>query len=351
MSIAAGINLLTLVQGDTRLKKVATTQGGEYHGPCPRCGGRDRFIIQLNRKGMGSRWSCRACSDKWGDAIAYIQWHDGVDFLTACEILGLTMETRHQPRVRLGVQRQAPAAPALASLADNDYIALRDEEWQRCAWRFVEECRENLYHTPQGVDIWIDYLVAQRGISNSALRVHWVGWNPIAIAEYWGEHDVFLPRGIVLPWVDASTDQIYKVKFRLGREAKHKYAQVVGGANALYRALPVQPGQTVMLVEGEFDQLASFSELFPDIRPVATGSSEGARLTEWVAEIALAKHVLLAFDADPAGDDAAIWWQNVLGDIAVRLRPHEGMDICQMVAAGVDLRDWVASVGIKGVAA
>ena len=26
-------------------KKVAATNGGEYHSPCPECGGKDRFII------------------------------------------------------------------------------------------------------------------------------------------------------------------------------------------------------------------------------------------------------------------------------------------------------------------
>lgn len=40
------INLLDLIGTDTTLKRVANTNNGEYHGPCPFCGGKDRFIVQ-----------------------------------------------------------------------------------------------------------------------------------------------------------------------------------------------------------------------------------------------------------------------------------------------------------------
>ena len=40
------MQLLDLVQADGLApKKVASTNGGEYHSPCPGCGGKDRFII------------------------------------------------------------------------------------------------------------------------------------------------------------------------------------------------------------------------------------------------------------------------------------------------------------------
>jgi phage/plasmid primase-like uncharacterized protein len=57
-------------------------KGHELVGPCPACGGDDRFSIDL-RKNL---WHCRKAG-KGGDAIALVEYIDGVDFLSACEIV------------------------------------------------------------------------------------------------------------------------------------------------------------------------------------------------------------------------------------------------------------------------
>lgn len=56
--------------------------GSEMVGPCPVCGGRDRFGVHV-RKGI---WHCRHAG-RGGDAIALVQYLDGADFLAACETL------------------------------------------------------------------------------------------------------------------------------------------------------------------------------------------------------------------------------------------------------------------------
>ena len=43
-------------------------QGRELVGPCPRCGGRDRFAINLGKQ----VWNCRGCS-RGGDAIGLVR--------------------------------------------------------------------------------------------------------------------------------------------------------------------------------------------------------------------------------------------------------------------------------------
>ena len=75
-------DLLGLIGADTRLKKVASTGGGEYAGPCPFCGGRDRFRVQPEK----GRWWCRGCSDgpRWQDAIGYVRRREGLGFAEAC---------------------------------------------------------------------------------------------------------------------------------------------------------------------------------------------------------------------------------------------------------------------------
>src|SRR6516165_10035464 len=61
-----------------RLKK----SGGEWIGPCPVCGGRDRFAINP-RKGL---FNCRGCGIG-GDAIALVMHAEGCDFRKAVERL------------------------------------------------------------------------------------------------------------------------------------------------------------------------------------------------------------------------------------------------------------------------
>jgi hypothetical protein len=58
-------------------------RGAERCGPCPICGGRDRFSINIPKQ----LWNCRGCA-RGGDAIDLVRHLDGVDFKTACDTLG-----------------------------------------------------------------------------------------------------------------------------------------------------------------------------------------------------------------------------------------------------------------------
>ncbi len=64
-------------------KMVANTNGGEYHSPCPRCGGRDRFIIW----NAIDRYLCRQCEAK-GDAIQFCRDFLNMSFKQACDRIG-----------------------------------------------------------------------------------------------------------------------------------------------------------------------------------------------------------------------------------------------------------------------
>jgi putative DNA primase/helicase len=55
--------------------------GGEWMGPCPHCGGTDRFGINTRKQ----IFICRGSGG--GDAIALVEHVQGVDFFAACEFL------------------------------------------------------------------------------------------------------------------------------------------------------------------------------------------------------------------------------------------------------------------------
>lgn len=63
-----------------------------------------------------------------------------------------------------------------------------------------------------------------------------------------------------------------------------------------------------------------------------TGSTTGARRLEWVLSVAIAPLLLVAFDADAAGDKAAAWWLELPN--ARRWRPQGGKDCNDMLRAG-----------------
>ena len=56
--------------------------GRERAGPCPVCGGDDRFSINTGK----AVWNCRGCG-KGGDIVSLVEHLDGVDFIAACTTL------------------------------------------------------------------------------------------------------------------------------------------------------------------------------------------------------------------------------------------------------------------------
>lgn len=80
-------NVLDLAQQDVPLKQTSTCKGAEYHGPCPSCGGTDRFCVWPERGKTGRFW-CRQCGRK-GDSIQYLRDFRGLSFLEAKQRLGL----------------------------------------------------------------------------------------------------------------------------------------------------------------------------------------------------------------------------------------------------------------------
>ena len=83
--------------------------GGEFVGPCPLCGGTDRFAINSKKQ----VFNCRGCNGKGRGAIAFIQWLDGVGFRDAVEIL-IGQQKPRSNTLRQGreLNLPRPASPA-----------------------------------------------------------------------------------------------------------------------------------------------------------------------------------------------------------------------------------------------
>ncbi len=337
----SGVNLLDVIGLDTRLRWVAKTCGDEYAGPCPFCGGHDRFRVQPAVEGRG-RWWCRQCSEgeRWHDAIDYVRRRHGLGYRDACAWLAIDA---HPERAPLPPTPPAATEPPSA-------------EWQQAAHALLADTFDALYSNSERPFQWL----LERGLTEATIAQAVMGYNP---EERWMERAdwglpplvdrqgrpqrVWLPRGIVIPWFIGRGDAeaIWKLYIRrpltpAQRQAGQKpYIQLPGGSNGLYNAHNITGSTPVMLVEGVFDCLAVRQEVGDLVVPVATGTT-GARRVRWIAQLAAAPQALVSYDNDAAGERASRYWLDVLAPHAHRWRPYWD-DPAAMLQAGDDLRGWV----------
>ena len=345
------MNLLELLIRDIRLRRMASTHGGEYAGPCPFCGGRDRFRVWPNAP--RPRYWCRGCG-KHGDAIQYLRDHDGLSFREAQAQVGTANEGSEQ-RTRWSRQQEWhdephfwPAShqegqPETPSLSPDGSPS---STWQKAARQFCALAQVALW-TPFDRTA-LDYL-RERGLRDETIRQARLGYWPRETyhpPQSWGfaqtEKHVWEPAGVIIPW--SSNQTYWRVRIRsFTTGTTYRYVQIRGSQNTLYRADTIRTNTPVVMVEGEFDALTLAQEVGSRIAVVATGSTEGARSMTSLAQVATASRVLLAFDADAGGDRAAHWWLARL-DNAQRWRPfwsdpnallQAGANLCQWVEAGL----------------
>lgn len=319
-------DLYALISQDTQLKKTAGTHGGEYHGPCPFCGGRDRLVVWPNATKPG--WWCRQC-EKGGDAIQYLR-EQGYSYADACAALGVEGAALRAGRCALPDAPEACEPP--------------DATWRRSGGAFVLWAHAALANAPDA----LAYLRG-RGLTEATITAAELGYNPRTIEtrrSTWGllpddEYGdrLWLPQGIVIPTRVAGT--LWKIQIRRDnvRPGDDRYKTVTGSANALYGADSIQPGKPAMLVEGPFDAMA-VSQDAGDVCGVCASGTSGARRVRWLSKLAQASEVLVALDADAAGDAASHYWIDALMPHARRWRPWWS-DPAQMRQDGADLRAWV----------
>lgn len=323
------MNLFELVNRDVQLRKVASTHGGEYAGPCPKCGGRDRLRVWPHAE--TPRFWCRQCG--WsGDAIQYLRDHDGLTYQEACARVGRSLDI-------------PPRAKAVSALHALRLAVPPSAAWQDRGRKFSEAAEARLWG-PTGARA-VAYL-HHRGLTDDTIRAAQLGYHGVETweePERWGlaadQKKIWLPAGILFPWLIGS--ELWRINIRrigdtIGKE--QCYIVVSGSGNTLFGVDTLRANVPAMIVEGVLDALSVLQEAGDLLAVVATGSTTGGRLERWIGRLSLASTVLVAFDADDAGEAASTWWLKALATRAKRWRPYWG-DPNQLLQDGVDLRTWV----------
>ena len=196
-------DLLTMVEQVVELRKVSTTNGGEYAGPCPLCNeGDDRFRVWPYRDDPG--WWCRRCDHK-GDAIDFAREVLGLSFPEACVKVGKPEKlTNYHGRNICSV---VPAKEAKKAKKADEVISPPPDQWQERGIEFLKRCQESLWSS-RGRPA-LEYL-DRRGIREETAKAFRLGFNPnggkYEPGELWGlDKPVWVPDGIIIPCLPTAT--------------------------------------------------------------------------------------------------------------------------------------------------
>lgn len=313
------MNIIDLLNSHgTTPRRVSTNKGGEYHSPCPGCGGDDRFHVWPDQNGgEGSYW-CRGCG-KGGDCLQFLRDFDGLSFEDAKARLGLPEEYGMKD-----VDRQRQPSARWVPEQKKWPVGVSDPAvWQEHAGKFVETCYQALLIDAEHLS-WL----AKRGIDLTMIKKYRLGlhktanWQPsYRPRTSWGmagginqrthRPEMFvLPAGIVIPFFVKG--ELHRLRIRLEvpdpLNPKKRYHAVVGSIMDTF--ITRDDAEVYAVIETELDAIMLDGQSGDMIGAVAVGSSH-AKPTDAAGKVLLnAKRVLNALDYDKAGASATSWWKN-----------------------------------------
>lgn len=244
----------------------------EFAGPCPQCGGEDRFIVWPGRP-RGGAYLCRGCDQQGGDGIQFMRKYMGLTYAEACAAFGIEPKrttTSSFPARRVHA-RPRPAHPAQVAPVPPAPAALPCAEWMASAAAFLDDCQRGLDCIPAAV---VEFCL-RRGITLDSAAAHGLGWN--ASDRYvpraaWGLPDgkdkdgnpltkLLLPAGLIIATrrragvVGLTVRCLDEDRQTKGRA---KYRQISGSANVPFVAGCA--GLPLILLESALDAALAVQE-------------------------------------------------------------------------------------------
>jgi DNA primase len=343
----SAINILDLIRADGFIfSRVAATHGGEYAGPCPFCGGNDRFLIWPEHK--GGRYWCRGC-EKTGDAIQYMRDTQGLSFSDACRALGISKAGYRRKRSRLISEKpgfrpkkyDAPPAP-----------------WMQKAETILKASQLNLW-TPGG-QAERDILL-KKGLTEETIHRAGIGFNPAELyrdRRGWGLPQeirsdgkpklLWIPAGLVIPLAplpgqkaQSQNEGVTRLRIRRVDPGDGPRYVIVGGS-AMNPMILESENNIFIIVESELDAWLCRQEA-GDLAGVMAMGAAGMKPDQNAhALLSGASLILNALDADEAGARYA-WkfWPETYGQKVIRWPVPVGKDPSDAWQRGLNIRAWI----------
>jgi len=328
-------------------KKFASSKGGIFKGPCPWCGGRDRFSIYPNDK--DGWYICNQCK-KRGDAVEFFSDYHGMSFRKACIAAGCPEKLKDLDQNN--PVQQTPAPENARARVDHDKwepraITPPSESWVTKSEIILYSSYKFLL-SGQGKK-HRDYLNA-RGITNETIMKARLGYNQVPVQysyESFGlppekdrdgkERTVWIPAGVIIPYYNDSG----LVRIRIRNENPHgksRYVLLTGGTTEFFIYPGCSDSKKTMIVESELDGWLMWQEAGDDINIMALGNSTTRPDTEAHKILSECPGILSALDSDDAGLIETSWWGK---HYKTTLWPvPKGKDPGEAFVLGVDLGSW-----------
>jgi hypothetical protein len=328
-------------QNGRTYKRVSNIHGGEYHGPCPSCGGNDRFHIWPSQGDHGTFW-CRSCR-LGGDAIEYLMKIEGLSFPAACKEVGKEISEQEEYQAPK-FKRPATAAESFTPRAT---VAASDL-WIEHATKLVDWSHEQLLANDMQM-VWL----ASRGLSIEAVKAYRLGWNAgengkdlYRAREAWGldtvlkedgktKKKLWLPIGLTIPYYIDGTLQ----RIRIRRPEGEPRYYLVPGSNMAPMVLGAD-SRAFVVVESELDALLVHHLASDLIGAVSQGNSTAKPDAFAATALSSSLSILVALDSDDAGMNASIWWKKHFPQ-AERWPVPVGKDPGDAFKAGLNIREWI----------
>lgn len=340
----------------------------EYQGPCPRCGGNDRFCLYPEQgSGLAAGLGTFHCGHgkggngcgKGGDAIQYLMEFRDMSFKDACGFLGIEVKGASNamhymapaPRTCVGGTNFVPAELGYPDQVEDPQL------WSKKGLEFVERCHVALLNRQKT----IDYL-AGRGISLASIKKYKLGFHSGQERngdQYqpsfrpwvaWGMRNeknknskgrmLMLPAGLVIPYI--VDGMLHRLTIRLlladPQNPKKKYHYVVGSIRDVWLSNPA--AKAFVTVEAELDCIAIDEAAGDLVGTVGIGSTGVKPDKRANGPLSRSLCILDGLDYDTPGANAGLWWKDIYPQ-SVRWPVPAGKDPGEAYAAGVDLRLWI----------
>ena len=370
---------LAAVAGITLNLKLAATgeKGPELQGPCPRCGGDDRFHVwpeQYPDRG-GSFW-CRGCG-AGGDGIQFLRDFGKLSFKEACAAVGKTLDGNYRKDICRQPWRSTPIPPPAP--ATNPEMKPREctepeTLWQVQAAKYIDQGCKSLLENP----VALAKLKKERGITKATAERFNLGLllpRPgdrlpcrFSSRKLWGlqpkpkaknPDTMWLPRGLIIPALSfgsARTDTTTEtapetnqvtgfIRLRIRRPPEDivdggvKYYVLPGSGMAPLLILNQQP--SIVVVESELDAILISQEIGDLVGCLAIGNSSARPDKKTAAILEAIPLLILALDSDPAGAEAAERWEEWYPHSDRLTLPKGIKDPGELHQKGGDLRGWI----------
>ena len=319
------MKILELAQKDgLEPKKVSSAGGGEYHCPCPGCGGDDRFIIW----DITNRYLCRRC-EKTGDNIQYLRDFHNLSFGDALKELNITKEEPYTPRKQFNKNVFIPKS----------YDTV-NPEWQTYAMRFIDFSHKRLLNTPQAINYLKD-----RGLTLDTIKRFNLGWNPSAFCAHWEinglKTKIWLPDGIVIPsYIDGELRKMKIRRYSYSPDDSYpKYVEIHGGASgfSLYGS---QESSIMLVLESELDAILVQQETKDTYLTIALGGATKKPDTFVHNLLSNSEFILFSLDYDETGVKAYKWWKSTYKGLFIWIPPYE-KSVGDAFKKGLDISSWL----------